>query len=315
MNQESPSESSTYEDITFTTTDGRTLTGRLYLPGVDSLAENAVQPDDGVVVIHPATGVHMMLYAGSAAFLAQQGTPTLIYDFRGTGRSCQPSDKKDTSIRMSDWMLFDVPAANRFMRQRFPSLRLCAVGHSVGAHGQLASQIDEPVDALAMIASHAGITRLIPPRMERLKVGFIFNVLTPLTLRILGYVPVDKMGMGRSIPAGVMKQWSQWSRRPNYFFDDDGFPSQGTPLTQRYANVEIPVFSIIFTDDPWATRQAANVLIRRLTGATITTRDISPADIGTATIGHMGFFRSANKALWPDVAGWLRTQAEGPSEK
>lgn len=288
--------------LTFQTSDNRKLSAQLVLPKED----NADLP---VVVLHPATGVHMGLYLGLSKYLAERGIPVLIYDYRGTSESALANDHKDKGLLMSDWMLYDVPAATRFLRSRYPDRKIVAVCHSVGGHGQLASFQDESVDAIALIASHAGITRLIPPLAERLKVGFIFNVFTPLTARLLGYVPVDKIGMGKSIPVGVMLQWRNWTRKHSYFFDDENFPDRGTPLPQRYAKVSAPVLSIVLDDDPWATREASDVLLDRLTGTQVEKKDIGPSSIGVKEIGHMGFFRSKSKALWEGLYEWIRNAA------
>lgn len=70
---------------------------------------------------------------------------------------------------MSDWIIEDVPAATRALKGRFPD------------------------------AKHAAV--------ERAKVWAIFNVVTPVCARLMGYVPVDKLGVGKTIPLGVMLQW------------------------------------------------------------------------------------------------------------
>lgn len=287
-------------DLILPTADGRHLSGQLYAPDASS-------EDLPAVVIHPATGVHMGLYSKFADYLAELGMPALIYDFRGTGSSREEGDETDQSIRMSDWMMEDVPAANRFMRKEFPGRSLVAVGHSVGAHGQFMTFQDEPVDAIVAIASHAGVTATIPSRLERAKVWTIFNIVTPVTARLLGTVPVEKFGMGRSLPVGVITQWAKWTRMPGYFFDDTDFPGRGTAPAQRFAAVTGPVLSVVFTDDGWATRKAADALVDKLSSAAVQRRDISPESAGVESIGHMGFFRSANRVLWRDVAVWIQT--------
>lgn len=288
-------------DTTIRTSDKRELSAELFLPEQEDRSLPAV-------VIHPATGVHKGLYVSFATYLMERGIPVLIYDYRGTNESTLPGDYKNKNIRMSDWMLEDVPAANRFLRSRYPDRKIVAIGHSVGGHGQLVSYQDEPVDAVALVASHAGITKLIPSLPERLKIGFVFKVFTPLAFRLLGHVPVDKIGMGEPVPAGVMLQWRHWTSMPQYFFDDPHYPDQGTPLTQRFAKVTAPVLSIVLTDDLWATRRSSDVLLNRLSSATIERRDIRPEQHGLKEIGHMGFFRSKNKILWEDLYRWMAAQ-------
>lgn len=90
------------------------------------------------------------------------------------------------------------------------------MGHSVGAHGMIATQGAEPVDAMVMIASHAGITRLISTAAERAKIWAVFKVVMPIASRLLGYVPIEALGMGKSVPVGVMEQWVRWTRRSRH---------------------------------------------------------------------------------------------------
>ena len=210
----SEGESPEPEPLSIRTRDGRELTAHLYRP--------APEADGGrtALVIHPATGVDQHLYRGFARYAARRGMPALIYDLRGSGLSERTGDARDGSLRMSDWMLRDVPAATARLRELFPGRRLLAVGHSVGGHGQAASFAQEPVDALALIASHAGITRTVRGAAERARVWAVFNLITPVSARLLGRVPVQRLGLGRTIPVGVMRQWARWSRLPGYFFDD-----------------------------------------------------------------------------------------------
>lgn len=290
----------TVEDVSIPTDDGRELSGQLFVPtGSDGTP-------DAVVAMHPATGVDYNLYLKFGQYLAGRGWPTLIYDLRGSGFSERPGDRSDASMRMSDWILRDVPSATNWLRARYPRSRLLAVGHSVGAHGQAAvGSREAPVDALAMIASHAGVTRLIRGRAERAKVWTIFNVAIPALTRVLGYVPVARLGMGRSIPVGVLTQWARWSRTPGYFFDDADFD-----LAERFSELSIPVLSMVFSDDPWANRTAANVLTDTMVRADVTKRDVQVGPGGeiAGPVDHMGFFRSQNRQLWPLVADWLAEQ-------
>ncbi|HIW95393.1 MAG TPA: alpha/beta fold hydrolase [Candidatus Corynebacterium gallistercoris] len=192
------------EEITFTTADGHQLKGHLIAPG-EPAEEAVASPQKIATVMHPATGVNQHLYRKFAEYLATKGWPTLIYDLRGSGLSAQPQDNTDKTMKMSDWILKDVPAATAYLKSRYPDHRHVAIGHSVGAHGMIAIQDEQPVDAMVMIAAHAGITKLISTAAERAKIWVVFNLVTPLTARTLGYVPVEKLGIGKQIPVGVMK--------------------------------------------------------------------------------------------------------------
>lgn len=282
------------EPVRIECADGTVLAGQWVLPVEDEQVHKAV-------VLHPATAVDMHLYRKFAAFLASRGWAALIYDLRGTGESALPGDKSNRGIRMSDWIIKDVPAATRALKERFPAAKHAAVGHSVGAHGMLATQYEEPVEAMVMVASQAGITRTIRTASERAKIWTIFNLVTPLCAKLMGYVPVDKLGVGKTIPLGVMLQWRRWTSQGQYFFEDPEFD-----FGERFAQAEGPVLSVVMEDDLWAHRGAVDILTDRLDRADVVKRDIEAGE-GTVNgpVGHMGFYRSKHKDLWPEVTEWL----------
>lgn len=284
-------------DTTIATADGHQLAGKFFMPEGDGQPQHSV-------VLHPATGVDYFLYLKLARYLAQQRWGVLIYDFRGTGRSAARDAHKDDSIRMSDWILHDVPAAMRHLKNQFPEATHSAVGHSVGAHGMLATQCEEPADAMVMIASHAGVTATVQTRAERAKIWTVFNVLTPLTAKLFGFVPVERIGLGKSIPVGVMRQWSRWTRKPQYFFEDAEFD-----LADRYAKATGPLLSVVFTDDLWANRRAVDILTNHAMAADVEKLDVEAGpNTKQGPVGHMGFYRSRNENLWPDIAQWLQAK-------
>lgn len=301
------------QETVLVTEDGHRLQGVLFQP--DAAAERAA-----AVVIHPATAVDLNLYRALGRHLAEAGWPALVYDYRGCGRSAAPGDERREDLRMSDWMLQDVPAATRWMRQRFPGRPVLAVGHSVGGHGQAAAFREEPVEALAMVASHAGVTRTVRTLRERLRVWAFFNLLAPVSARLLGRVPVREVRMGKPLPLGAVLQWARWTRHPDYFFHDPELD-----LAARFAEVSCPVLSVVVQDDLWATREASEILLERMPAASVQRRDLDPEDFGLGRaqggrgVGHMGFFRSAHAALWPVLTDWLesqerRLQGGGPGE-
>ncbi|WP_425864541.1 alpha/beta fold hydrolase [Arthrobacter sp. TWP1-1] len=255
-----------------------------------------------LVVVHPATAVPERLYSAFATYMAEQGFAVISYDYRGTGKSGSP--KVNRSLRMRDWMDQDVPDVAEWAAAEFPKLPRFAIGHSVGGHAlSLGSGVDGLL-GMVSIASHAGVTATIPSLLERCKVWLILRVAGPLTGRVLGYVPGSKLGLGEDIPAGAMLEWSRWSRKPGYFFDD---PSMNA--AHRASQVTGPVLSIGFSDDPWATPQQIEAITDHLTAAAVERRTYSPADFGVAAIGHMGFFRRGlREGLWPEVVAWLREQ-------
>lgn len=257
----------------------------------------------GVVLIHPATAVTQGFYEHFARHLAGLGFTVLTYDYRGTGRS-RGASLRDEKVTMSDWMLEDVPAVTRWAAERWPGLPLLAVGHSVGGHAIALSGDGHPVRAGVLVAAHAGITRTIRGRAERLRVGFVMRVLAPLLCSLYAYMPGKRIGLGEDLPRGVMLQWSRWTTLARYFYDDPAVDA-----ARRAAAVRMPLLVLGFDDDPWANPQAIDILMSGVTGAPVERRQIAPGAHGLPAVGHMGFFRKRSAPLWIDVGAWLLARA------
>ncbi len=284
----------TAERVSVPVPAGGTVTGTLRLPDGEPAAG---------VVIHPATAVAERLYIGFAEYLAENGFAVFSYDYRGTGASGSP--RANRQLRMRDWMQQDVPAVADWMHGRFPGLPHLAVGHSLGAHAMALNNGVDQLRGFVAVASHAGVTKAIPDRRERFRVGLILSFLGPLTGRLLGAVPGRKLGLGEDMPGGAMLEWSGWSKKPNYFFDDPSMQA-----AQRTAKVTTDALVIGFTDDPWATPGQIDAIFSHLVNAPVQRRTYSPADAGVPAIGHMGFFRRGmREKLWPEVLTWLTDKA------
>lgn len=256
------------------------------------------------VALHPATAVPERLYRGFAEFLAGEGFAVVTYDYRGTGSSGQ--SRENRTVRMRDWMSVDVPAVAQWTRDRFPNAPQLAVGHSIGGHALALGHGSSELRGFVTIASHAGVTRTIPTRAERLRVGLVLRVLGPVTARLFGYVPGRRLGLGEDMPGAAMLEWSRWSRLPGYFFDDPTMDARA-----RAARVRTDVLAIGFTDDLWATPEQIDAITGHLVDADVERRTIDPGSVGAAKIGHTGFFRRENRdRLWPQVSEWLRQRIE-----
>jgi len=282
------------EAVSITTADGGSIAARLF-PAAEARA---------LVLLHPATAVTQGYYEHFARWLAGLGLHVLTYDYRGTGAS-RGASLHACTVTMADWMNEDVGAVTRWAAERFPALPLLAVGHSVGGHAIALSEDSERLRAAVLVASHAGTSRLIQGRRERLRVRFVMRVLTPLLCALFGYMPGRRIGLGEDLPASVMRQWSRWTSRPRYFFDDPTMHAERRMRRQR-----LPLLVLGFDDDPWANPDAIGMLVAPLANARVERRQIAPKDAGVPVIGHMGFFRKRCAAvLWPQIGDWLLERA------
>ena len=257
----------------------------------------------GLVLIHPATAVTQGFYEAFARYLCGLGLHVLTYDYRGTGESRPhgPNGLRGFEVTMSQWMLEDVGAVTRWAAARFPGLPLLAVGHSVGGHAIGLSPETGRLRGALLVATHAGITRTIRGRAERLRVWCVMRLLAPVLCAVCGYMPARRIGLGEDLPRGVMLEWSRWTALPRYFFDDPALDAAG-----RMAQVRIPLLALGFDDDPWANPRAMDILLSRYTAAPPERRQVDARALGLPGIGHMGFFRRrCEAALWGEAGAWL----------
>jgi len=287
------------DDITFPAADGYLLGATLFLPrGAKRHA----------VLINSATAVPRKIYRGFAGYLARRGCAVLTYDYRGTGGSrqkpagghTQPKSLAGFKASMSDWAALDVTAAVAWMRERYRSLPLNYVGHSFGgqALGLLANNSE--VSRALLIAAQAGYWKLMASP-ERYRVYVMLNLVgTPLT-RLMGYAP-GWSGLGLDLPKGVFQQWVGWVMSERYLFDDPALKA-----LPNFSRFEGAMCALCFSDDPWATKPAVELLCSGFTSASPEILTVAPADVGAAKIGHFGFFRPEHRdTLWRGAAEWIQ---------
>jgi len=287
------------DDISFPAADGYLLGATLFLPrGAKRHA----------VLISSATAVSRKVYRKFASYLAHRGCAVLTYDYRGIGDSRQKSPVGNNRPRslagfkasMSDWAALDVTAAVAWMRERYKSLPLAYVGHSFGgqALGLLPNNSD--VSCALLVASQATYWKLIASP-ERYRVYLLLNFVgAPLT-RLLGYTP-GWSGPGEDLPQGVFEQGTDWIMRPRYLFDDPKLKALA-----NFSRFDGALRALCFSDDPWATRPAVELLCSGFTSAQPEVLTIAPADVGATRIGHFGFFRPEHRdTLWRSAAEWIQ---------
>ncbi len=287
------------DDITFPATDRYLLGATLFLPrGAKRHA----------VLINSATAVPRKVYRGFAGYLAGRGCAVLTYDYRGTGDSRQKSLVGYNQVKslvgfkasMSDWAALDATAAVAWMRERYKNLPLTYVGHSFGgqALGLLAN--NNEVSRALLIAAQAGYWKLMASP-ERYRVYAMLNFFgVPLT-RLLGYAP-GWGGLGEDLPKGVFEQWVGWVMSERYLFSDAKLGA-----LQNFPKYHGAMRALCFSDDPWATRPAVELLCSEFTAAKPEILTVTPGDAGAARIGHLGFFRPEHRdTLWRGAAEWLQ---------
>ena len=278
------------QDTTFAARDGYKLAATVFV---------APRPPRMAVVICPATAVPRKVYRGFAGYLAGKGFAVMTFDYRGIAGS-KPATLKDFPARMRDWAAFDIPAAIDHMRQLWPAIPLNYVGHSFGGQALGLIPNNYTISRALIIAAHAGYWQLAKAP-ERYRIWLLLRIIIPRLVTKLGHAPGAKLGLSEDLPPGVFAEWARWSMLPRYFFDDPSLEALKNFLV--FAG-KLRVLS--FTDDPWATPPAVDLLCRGFTATQPEQIVINPRDLKARRIGHFGFFRPERRdTLWRDAATWL----------
>lgn len=259
----------------------------------------------GAVQINAATGTKKEFYLNFARYLAQHGLAVLLYDYRGIGESA-PRNLKDFRANLRIWAGQDMTAAFDWLKQQHPEQACFILGHSMG--GQLIGLMRNATqaDALILVGSSVGYWPLLP-FPSNLLYFFIWYLLQPIAIRIAGYLPASKIGIGEDLPAGVAEEFRQWCTSPGYMADFFG----KTITRHYYDQIRVPLLSLVPTDDNIAGKRSVPPLLSLYSRANISQRWISPQEIGKQKIGHFGLFsRRFKHQIWPLMLGFMEDRLE-----
>lgn len=281
------------DSIQITAKDGQRLVGTLHVP--------AGRPK-ATVQIHGGIGVKRQFYRHFAAHLAARGYAVLTFDYRGTGSS-RPGTLRGFEARLRDWGQRDIPAALDWLAARYPGLPRYAVGHSLGAQITGLMHNHDQLDGIVMLSVASGHFRTFPAPFV-LQPIFLLYCFFPLAIPVFGYAPSHFITGGEDLPAGVAREWIEWTRHAGYIAR-----SVGTTHANGffYPELKAPIRAFAFDDDPMATPEnCRQFLSEYYTAAPIDFSTLRAIDAPGRKIGHLGFFRKELAGThWPQVADWL----------
>ncbi len=257
----------------------------------------------GEVVLAGATGVPQGFYRRFAEHLAGQGYGVTTFDYRGIGQS-KPRSLKGFEANFLEWACFDLAAV--IDTAAAPGLPVFLVGHSFGGHAFGLLPNHARVTGCYIFATGAGWAGWMP-RLEGLRVRFMWTFVTPLLAKWKGYLPWSLLRSGEDLPLGVYRQWRRWCAYPHYFFDDPDMAH----LAERFAAVRTPIVAANALDDAWAPPASRDAFMSAYRNAPQIRRDLDPRQLGG--IGHMGYFRQQAQPLWDEVRDWFDRFGPAPS--
>lgn len=272
-----------YQKLTFSADDEYQLAGRRY----------KAQQTKGVIVIASATGVPQRFYSKFAKQAVANQFDVVTFDYRGIGESAPPS-LRGFEMDYLDWARQDLNAViGQLSKEELP---IYLVGHSYGGHAIGLVENHHHVRAAYTFGAGAGWHGWMP-KLEQIRVFFMWNVLAPIVTRLKGYLGWSVLGMGEDLPLGVYRQWKRWCSFPHYFFDDPKYPK----MQDRFDKIKMPIKAANSVDDKWAMPASRNAFMSHYRNAKLQMVDLHPSHHGLKRIGHMGYFFSTASGLWDDV--------------
>ncbi len=274
---------------------------RIRTPDDVMLTATHFEPHDpvGTLLVLPGIGIPQRFYRHFARWMADQGTRVITMDYRGVGESKLPPGA-GASTTLAVWGAVDAAAVYRAVEGRFGAP--VVLGHSFGGQAVGLADDFQRARALVMVASQSADWRLWSGTRQWLTAAYWYAGF-PIASALWDVVP-GWATVGVDLPAGVIRQWAAWGRRPGWL------PSVRPETFARYAGFDVPVQAFRFTDDVLAPEDAVEGLLEHFTGTEVERLVVSPLDLGVAKIGHLGFFRrGVGSKLWPFVLASVKRSA------
>ena len=263
--------------ITITTTDKIDLHAFLYEPK---------QPPKGAILINPGLGIPKEFYQTYAAFLAERGYVSLVYDYRGIAQSGENAKNKK-AINLRNWGIIDMVATIDYLHQNYPTQKIYFIGHSIG--GQIAglAKNHHLVERFIFVATTHGYWPLFNFPLNLFS-AFMWYLHIPITANLFGYMPPSLTYRGIRMAKGVALEWAAWSRKKEYIAHYFG---KNIP-THFYEKVTQNIDVIRFEDDPIAIPKTVHAMMDYYKNATIKIHSFNPKKMGEKRVGHSGFFNA-----------------------
>jgi predicted alpha/beta hydrolase len=275
------------EALVFASDDGTRLHARGFAP---------VGSPWAAVIVAPAIGVEAAYYAPFAAWLAEQGAATLVFDYRGVGASKAPLPMRRVRADLDLWAQ-DEDAALRFWCARWPGQPLLIVGNSLGAQlaGSLASR--DRIDGLLAVSMGSGYIGHLVPGFRWQARAFLYAVM-PVATALCGYFPGAALRTVGDLPAGAAWQWRRWCLSPEYLLSAEGRHA-------LYRSAAFPLISLYARDDELLGEAGARMMFEAHGNASAF--EILQPTPGER-LGHLGVFKERHRARhWPRLLHHLRS--------
>ena len=259
-----------------------------------------------VAIVNSGAGIPKRFYSSFAAWLADNGVPTLTYDYRGIGGS------RDASLRrlnasIEDWGSKDCAGAIGWLHERYPQASIHVVGHSIG--GVVTGFVSNPpqIGRMLLVSPHTGYWAEYA-RSARLRMFLAWNVSMPVATSICGYFPGRILGLPEDLPYQVAMQWARW--RSSRWGTNASFDLNGRS-PESFGQFRVPVLAVRPADDVFATSDALGTVKGLFLNCQFSEWFIGrpdEADVVSKKFGHFAFFHPQHRsALWQPALDWIKS--------
>ncbi len=270
--------------ITITTSDKIDLNGLLYEPK---------QAAKGAILINPGLGIPKEFYQKYAAFVAQKGYVSLVYDYRGIAASGK-NTKNKKAINLRNWGIIDMVATIDYLHQNYPQQKIYFIGHSIGGQVAGLAKNYHLIERFIFIATTHGYWPLFNFPLNLFS-AFMWYLHIPITANLFGYMPPSLTYRGIRMAKGVALEWAAWSRKKNYIAHYFG----KNIITNFYEKIIQNIDLIRFEDDPIAIPKTVSAMMAYYKNASIKIHSVDPKKIGKKRVGHSGFFsEKLGESFW-----------------
>ncbi len=288
-------------NFTLRASDGFPLAVRLW-------TGNRSGPVGHAAIVNAGAGIVHSYYDRFAAFLAGNGIPTILYDYRGIGGS-RPRTLIGFQASVEEWGSKDCAAVLEWVSSRFFGAKMLVVGHSVGGFVTGFAPNGGKIDRMLLVSAHTGYWRDYASG-TRLSMFVLWHALMPVITHVCGYFPGRRLHLLEDLPKGVALDWAR-RRKPDFWWylkrpDGSLDLTLIASLLARFRAITGQTLALRFDDDPFATQAATDRILGLYANAPAVQVAIGPVDVGGQKVGHFGFFRTRfRETLWPRVMSWL----------
>ncbi|MEP5613558.1 MAG: alpha/beta fold hydrolase [Cyclobacteriaceae bacterium] len=250
-----------------------------------------------LVIISSAVGTDRGFYSKFSNYLVDNNFQVVTFDYRGIGESRIKKESRSTSL--SSWGEQDLTAVIDWAAAKAGKNNLTLVGHSIAGQIFPLAKNKDLVSAAYFVASQTASSSYWSGTYK-LSIKLFWNLMLPATTTLTGSLPAWTYGGKQKLPKYVAKEWAQWGRHRNGVLQD--CPAR----EKQFKEVQIPLRFVSFSDDKlFAPRAAVERLAEQYGSTQKEHYHWYPDEFGKKSIGHFGFFRSANADLWEDLSLWL----------